>query len=176
MRYFLLLLLTCSLACQAPSPTGTSSVVTELLVPNSGELPYPVYDSFDAIETLFTQQDDRTYVINFWATWCKPCLEEMPYFEQLAQEADPNTDVITVSLDFKKDIPTKLKAFVAGHPELPPVIALADDKYNTWIDRVDPEWGGAIPVTIIYRNDERIFHAEKFDSYDELKSTVASLR
>lgn len=147
-----------------------------MLTPNAGELPYPVYESFTDIAPLFQQKDDRTYVINFWATWCKPCVEEMPYFEQLAREAAEDTEVITISLDFKKDISTKLKSFVENHPELPPVIALADDKYNNWIDQVDPEWGGAIPVTVIYRNDERVFHAEKFDSYAELKSTVEALR
>ena len=175
MRTFLILIPFLCFACQSTTPERNAKV-TELLAPNGSELPYPVYDSFDAIEALFQQRDDRTYVINFWATWCKPCVEEMPYFERLAREAGPDTEVIAVSLDFKKDIPTKLQSFVSTHPDLPPVVALADDKYNNWIDRVDPEWGGAIPVTIIYRNDKRVFHAEKFDSYAELKSSIDAVR
>lgn len=177
MRYLPLLLLCLLYTCgPAIDSSEDSSYLEELLQPNTEGLSYPVYDSFSDIEPLFNQQDGKTYVINFWATWCKPCVEEMPYFEQLAAESGPDTEVIAVSLDFKKDIDTKLKAFVEGNPNLPPVVALADAKYNDWIDRVDPEWGGAIPVTVIYRNDQRVFHNTKYDSYADLKSAVAEMR
>lgn len=132
-------------SCQSSKTDVRPAAVTALLQANTPELPYPVYNSFDDIAPLFNQNDGRTYVINFWATWCKPCVEEMPYFEQLVKEAGPDTEVIAVSLDFKKDIETKLKTFVDARPDLPPVIALADGKYNNWIDRVSPEWSGAIP-------------------------------
>lgn len=187
--YFLLLALGCY-ACggnapEAPAATdeattpqteATNRSLTDLLQPNVDSLPYPVYASFDELASLFTQADDKTYVINFWATWCKPCVEEMPYFERLAAESGPDTEVVAVSLDFKKDIGTKLKRFVANNPDLPPVVALSDAKYDNWIDRVDPSWGGAIPVTVIYRNDERRFHASRYDSYEELTQMVAEFR
>lgn len=177
MRYLLILFPLLLVACQSSNTKQkVSSEVEQLLAVNTDSLPYPVYASFEDIAPLFQQKDGRTYVINFWATWCKPCVEEMPYFEQLASEADEDLVVVAVSLDFKKDIGTKLKRFVEKNPALPPVVALADDKYNTWIDRVDPEWGGAIPVTVIYRGDERVFHAEKYDSYAALKSSVAAFR
>ncbi|SER00432.1 TlpA disulfide reductase family protein [Neolewinella agarilytica] len=177
MRILLYLLPLFLIGCTSSTDSApASSAITNLLQPNKEELSYPVYESFDDIAPLFTQDDDKTYVINFWATWCKPCVEEMPYFEQLAKEAGPDTEVIAVSLDFKKDIETKLKKFVDGHPDLPPVIALADSKYNDWIDRVDPDWGGAIPVTVIYRGDKRVFHSEKYNSYAELKSSVDAIR
>ena len=84
--------------------------------------------------------------------------------------------VVAVSLDFKKDIGTKLKSYVDNNPDLPPVIALADNKYNNWIDQVDPDWGGAIPVTIIYRDDERVFHSGSYESYATLKTSVDAVR
>ena len=168
---FLLLPLLCG--CQ----TAELSVVEAILKPDGDALPYPVYDSFDAIAPLFDQtQDGRTYVINFWATWCKPCVEEMPYFERLATESGPDTEVIAVSLDFKKDISTKLRKFVAANPGLPPVVALTDADYNSWIDRVDTEWGGAIPVTVIYNGERRAFHNEKYESYEELLAAVEGVR
>lgn len=43
----------------------------------------------------FAMQPGRTTVINFWATWCTPCVAELPYFEQLAQER-PDVDVVAV--------------------------------------------------------------------------------
>jgi len=177
MRYISLLFLLLIFACgSTEDSTEQPTYLAGLLEPNTEGLPYPVYESFADIEPLFNQKDDKTYVINFWATWCKPCVEEMPYFEQLAAESGPDMEVIAVSLDFKKDIDTKLKAFVTANPDLPPVVALADAKYNDWIDRVDTEWGGAIPVTVIYRNDQRVFHNTKYDSYAELKSAVAEVR
>ncbi len=177
MRLLFLLLPVLLVACQSSGQEGQeSSVVTALLTPNIDSLSYPVYDSFADIAPLFEQQDGKTYVINFWATWCKPCVEEMPYFEQLAKAADDDLVVVAVSLDFKKDIGTKLKRYVGDNPDLPPVIALADDKYNNWIDQVDPEWGGAIPVTVIYHDEERVFHSGSYESYASLKTSVEAVR
>lgn len=166
----LLMLFTCD-----PAPQAETAPLAELLSPNVDTLPYPVYENFDAIAPLFEQQDDRTYVINFWATWCQPCVEEMPYFEQLAREMDDEIQLVMVSLDFQRDISTKLKRFVEERQLDLPVVALADADYDSWIDRVNPEWGGAIPVTVIYRGDERYFHTEKFVDYAELVEAVAEV-
>lgn len=145
--------------------------IAAILSPNQEDLPYPVYMSFDEVAPLFGQgKADETLVINFWATWCQPCVEELPYFEQLARETD--TRVVMISLDFKKDVTTKLKKFVEKRDLKLPIVALADGDYNSWIDRVDPSWGGAIPVTLISRGNERRFHDTKFDDYDELRSAV----
>ncbi|WP_020571506.1 TlpA family protein disulfide reductase [Neolewinella persica] len=184
MRILTPLLLYCLLfvACQN-APEGTADAkgtapekdgVATLLTPNRDTLPYPVYTSFDEVAPLFEQVgDDETLVINFWATWCQPCVEELPYFEQLARETDVR--IVMVSLDFKKDVATKLKKFVEERQMKLPVIALADGDYNAWIDRVDPSWGGAIPVTLILRGNERRFHDTKFDDYDELRTAVAAV-
>ncbi len=136
-------------------------------------LPYPVMETFAELEPIFQRQSDTTYVINFWATWCKPCVEELPYFEQLHKEmAGQKVKIILVSLDFKKDIPTKLLKFVRDRKLEPQVIALADGRYNDWIDKVDPQWGGAIPITVVYSPKGRRFQPEQFANYDELKRMV----
>lgn len=162
--------------------TGTSESaprvdpVAEVLAPNKPGLSYPIYESFDSIAPLFDREDGKVYVINFWATWCKPCVEELPYFEKLAEEmADEDVQIVMVSLDFARDVRTKLKDFVQERPLELPVVALADQQYNNWIDRVDRRWGGAIPVTILYKNQLRSFHETKFSSYSELKSAVTAL-
>jgi thiol-disulfide isomerase/thioredoxin len=148
--------------------------IATLLIPNRDSLSYPVYTSFDEVASLFDHVEaDETLVINFWATWCQPCVEELPYFERLARETDAR--VVMISLDFKKDVATRLKKFVEERDLKLPVIALADGDYNSWIDRVDPSWGGAIPVTLICRGKERRFHDTKFDDYDELRTAVADI-
>ena len=154
----------------------TTDPVAEILEPNEPGLSYPIYESFDSIAPLFNQEDGTVYVINFWATWCKPCVEELPYFEKLAEEmADENVQIVMVSLDFAKDVRTKLKTFVEERPMELPVVALADQQYNNWIDRVDRRWGGAIPITILYKNRLRSFHPTQYSSYSELQQAVSAL-
>ncbi len=182
LNYLLLLALILSLStCATPvSDYGTAGneAVKRLLTPNDPNLPYPIYASFAEIEDLFDQQDGRTYVINFWATWCRPCLAELPYFEQLAREtAAKDVQVIMVSLDRPGDVRGKLKDYFEDRPMTLPVVALTDDDFRSWVGRVDPGWTtGSIPVTYLYRNDRRKFNRGQISSYTELTGLVRSVR
>jgi len=128
---------------------------------------------YAGIEHLFHQNNDTIYVINFWATWCLPCVAELPYFEQLHEEyKDKKLRVILISLDFKKQIQTKLIPFINKRQLQPEVILLDDPKSNEWIDKVDPSWSGAIPATVIYRDTLRSFYEQSFHDYEELITIV----
>lgn len=135
----------------------------------------PVFKTFESIAPVFEFQSDTTYIINFWATWCKPCVEELPYFEALT-EAFPNEKmrVILISLDMPKQLDTKLFPFLEKHQLQSDVMVLTDPKQHEWIDRVNPDWGGAIPVTYIYNQKRRTFIDEQFESSDELNALVKS--
>lgn len=140
------------------------------------QLPFPVYKDFSELEHIFKYQNDTTYVINFWATWCIPCVEELPYFEKLHTElGGEKVKVILVSLDFAKDVNTKLVNFVKKHRLQSQIIALTDGKYNNWVDKVSPDWSGAIPVTYIYRKDTALFHDQQYASYEELEASVKKI-
>lgn len=139
-------------------------------------LPFPVYENFSELEHIFQYENDTTYVINFWATWCKPCIAELPYFEQLdTDRGAEKLKVILVSLDFAKDVETKLFNFVKQRQLKPQVIALTDGKYNNWIDKVHPDWGGAIPVTYIYKGEQVYFHDQQYEDYEELIASVKKI-
>ena len=155
-----------------------SAAVSQILTPNDPSIPYPVYADFSEIEPIFRQKDGITYVINFWATWCRPCIAEMPYFEQLAAENDPGKlQVIMVSLDRPGDIRTKMKAFVEDRPLDLPVIAFTDDNFRNWISRVTPSWTrSSIPATYVYRNGREHFNPGAISSYRELKGIVGRVR
>ena len=159
--------------CQAPPSGGIGT----LLQPNTNDsLTFPVYSDFADIVPLFEQTNDTTYVINFWATWCKPCVEEMPYFETLATEhVDDPLRIVMISLDFPKDVRGRLYDFVVDRPLDLPVVSLVDTRQGEWIEKVDPEWGGAIPVTVIYKNGLRYFVDEQFSTYQELNEMVEKL-
>jgi thiol-disulfide isomerase/thioredoxin len=124
-----------------------------------------VYDTFEALEPI--------YVINFWATWCAPCVAELPLFEQLSQQIQgKKVKILLVSIDFKRDLETKLKPFLAKRTFLTPVVSLTDSRQQLWIDKVDPNWSGAIPATLIYRNQDRKFVEGEFTSFEALENTV----
>ena len=145
-------------------------------VPNRHLGSIPVYETFEEIEPLFRQQNDTTYIVNFWATWCKPCIEELPYLEQLNEaETEQPLKVVLVSLDFPKHLESKLLPFVEKQQLRSQVEVLLDGDYNSWIDKVSTEWSGAIPATYIYKRDASLFIGEPFESYDDLTQSVKTI-
>lgn len=159
------------------TPATESAPAMVMHLPVTDTLPYPIVADFAELAPIFSRTDDKIYVINFWATWCGPCVEELPYFEKLAEATNPEeVEIVMVSLDFRRDVRTKLLKFIQERPFDLPVIALTDTKTNEWIDQVDPEWGGAIPITIVYRQDKRLFFADQFANYEELLQAVQSFQ
>lgn len=133
------------------------------------------YRSFDAFEKdiLNAEDDGQLYVINFWATWCGPCVKELPYFEQLHDiYNDDKVKVVLVSLDFEKQIEKRLIPFLNKNAIQSDVILLLDPKESEWIDRVDPEWSGAIPITLIKNGDKIKFYEQVFHSINELTAII----
>lgn len=120
--------------------------------------------------------NDTVYVINFWATWCAPCVAELPAFEQLHREyAGKKVKVILVSNDFKKHVDTKVKPFLEKKQLQSEVVFMDEPTPNTWITRVNADWSGAIPATLIVakgRGVELFF--EKQLSYKQLRRAVRS--
>jgi len=136
----------------------------------------PVVD-YDGLAPIFAQKSDTTYIINFWATWCKPCVAELPYFLELEKKyKDQKYKFIFVSLDFPKQIEKKLVPFLEKNPLPGEVIVLDDSDSNNWIPKVDPKWSGAIPATIVYNGDRKIFAEKSFHDFPELADWVETLK
>lgn len=132
-----------------------------------------VYD-FRGLEPLFTQHNDTLYVINFWATWCKPCVKELPYFESIRNENILlPIKVILISLDFREQLETHLIPFLVKRKIMSEVMVLHDPDANTWIDKIDPEWSGSIPATLFIKGSSREFYEKSF-SYEELNKIIES--
>ena len=128
--------------------------------------------SFDDFEPHLHFSNDTTYLVNFWATWCTPCVTELPAFERIGQEyKNEKVKVILVSLDFPGQIESRLLPFLEQNGIRSEVLVLNDPDANKWIDRVDPSWSGAIPATLIYNHESRLFHEGTY-SYEELKQIV----
>lgn len=120
------------------------------------------------------KNNDTVYVINFWATWCKPCIEELPAFEKVTATATGKpVKVILVSLDFENRIQQQLLPFLEKHHIRSEVVVLSADDENAMINAISPEWSGAIPATIIYKGGNRKFYEKTF-TFEELNTEIAS--
>lgn len=122
---------------------------------------------FEGFYSKIDLTTDKTYVINFWATWCAPCVKELPYFEKVNKEfKDKNVEVILLSLDFPSQIETKLIPYLKRNKIKSNVILLDDSKMNTWVPRVSEQWDGGIPATLIVNASNYNFYPKPFKKED----------
>ncbi len=148
-----------------------SSKHTETVV--EGKYTIPVYNFPAFEERMYPEKgNDTLYVFNFWATWCAPCIKELPNFEQVGKELSAQkVKVILVSLDFKSKIKSQLIPFLQKKQIASEVVVLSDPDANSWIDKVSSAWSGAIPATLLVQNDRRAFYEKDF-TYEELTSLI----
>jgi thiol-disulfide isomerase/thioredoxin len=102
--------------------------------------------------------DDNTlYVVNFWATWCVPCVKELPYFEAATKKYDSKeVKVLLVSLDFISDT-AKVKKYTEVKKLQSQVYHLEAGDPNKWIDNFETTWDGGIPATIMYKAGKKVY-------------------
>lgn len=128
---------------------------------------------FNDLDRLITEKSDEYRIFNFWATWCKPCIAELPYFEEINRDFKDDVKVYLISMDFSEDLDTKVSGFVQKK-NLQSIIKLLDETdYNSFIDRVSEQWSGAIPATLFVdsRNGNQKFHEGEF-TREELRREV----
>ncbi|MCK0180593.1 TlpA family protein disulfide reductase [Flavobacteriaceae bacterium S0862] len=165
---FVLLLVSCK-TDKKTDTAQTNDIKTETSTNNDVKL--EIHD-FNGLEPYLNRTDDKIYVVNFWATWCAPCIKELPHFEALnANYKGENVEVILVSLDFPHQFETKLIPYIKEHDLKSKILVLDDVDMNTWIPKVDENWDGAIPVTIIYNKDKRKFYDQTF-TYEILENEL----
>lgn len=130
---------------------------------------------FIEFEKFLSNHSDTTYVINFWATWCAPCRKELPDFQKIhSRYSNHKVKVLLVSLDFLNQADKALKDFLITNQITAPVILLNEPDANSWIDKVSPQWSGAIPATLIFRKDQRIFY-ERVLTYEDIEKSISTL-
>lgn len=116
-------------------------------------------------------------IINFWATYCVPCIEEIPYFQEEAQKhAKDGVQLLLVSLDLKSYYPDKLKAFVKKRQFTAPMVWLNETNADYFCPRIDPKFSGSLPATLFINNKTgyRKF-LESEISRDELKKEIMAI-
>lgn len=108
-----------------------------------------VYKINDLLKRIHNNSD-TTYVVNFWATWCKPCVAELPDFEKFHSDyKSKNVKVILVSMDFVEELDKRLKEFLEKNKYTCEVVLLDEINGNDFINKISETWSGAIPATLI---------------------------
>ncbi len=129
------------------------------------------------LEKILSASDDRLYVVNFWATWCAPCVKELPHFEKISEEYEPEkVKFILISLDFPSQIDKQLIPFLRKNKITLPVSVMTNLDYNAWIDKVDNSWQGNIPATLLFNNaaGRRLFIPDEVEEI-ELRKAITEL-
>lgn len=113
--------------------------------------------SFEELSDRISAENDTLYVVNFWATWCKPCVKELPYFEHVNEKFQGRpVKVLLVSLDFENELEAKVRPLAEKRIPRSEVLLLTDTDYNSWMGKVDQEWQGNIPATLFVNKKSNI--------------------
>ena len=129
---------------------------------------------YEELEERIQKENDKLLVVNFWSTTCAPCVKELPDFMIINEKFknNPNFKMILVSLDRPKD-KEKVIQFIKKRNLTAEVVLLDDIKrMNTWIPKFDKNWEGNIPVTIFYKNGEKVHFNDGEMSKEELENTI----
>lgn len=129
------------------------------------------------LEHWLNTETDTVYVLNFWATWCGPCVAELPSFEKLNEKyASKKVKIVLISTDFKRNVESKLKPFVKRKNLRSQVVFMDESNPNDWVNTVSPDWSGAIPATLIIakQKGKQLFF-EKQMSFKELEQALEQL-
>ena len=168
MKHFIFMIsLLLLISCTKKEKENVNTIVSE-----NAEI--EVYN-FDQLESFLSSNTNKTLVVNFWATWCKPCIKELPYFEAARTKYIKDVRVILVSLDFPEKLESQLIPFVRNNNIQSQVVLLDDPYENEWIPKVDSTWSGAIPATLIINGDKRIFYEKSF-SQEELEDEILKFK
>ncbi|MDN5201577.1 TlpA disulfide reductase family protein [Fulvivirgaceae bacterium BMA10] len=124
------------------------------------------------LQAMMDKPSDKVKVFNFWATWCKPCIKELPHFEKLNKE-HKNVEVFLVSMDFIEDLDKKVKNFVQKKQLKSKVLLLNETDQDQFINAISSKWSGAIPATLIVNTNtgQKDFYEQEFNE-EELNQLI----
>lgn len=102
------------------------------------------------VVNTYSRKTDSVYVINFWATFCRPCVGEIPHFISITNRyAAQKVKLLLVSLDLKEDYPAKIRAFAKQRHFNANMAWLNETNADVFCPMIDKSWSGAIPATIM---------------------------
>ena len=125
------------------------SFLLGLLYCSFGQTTIPKWKITD-VEKYMSSGKDEVLVINFWATFCKPCVAEIPSFIEVTNKyKDKNVQLLLVSLDLPSFYPKKIADFARKHSFTSNIVWLDETNADYFCPKIDTKWSGSIPATLI---------------------------
>lgn len=143
----------------------------------SAELPKVELISAEGLRGKLAQSKGKVVVVNFWATWCPPCVSEMPYFAELyTKYADKPLSLLSLSADAKDTIDKAVIPF-QKEKKLPfPIWVLDERDPDAFTEVLGKELSGALPETLIYSKDGELVKAWEGEvTLAQLEEVIAPL-
>ncbi|MBI3718525.1 MAG: TlpA family protein disulfide reductase [Sphingobacteriales bacterium] len=112
----------------------------------------------------YINQSKNPLVINFWATFCKPCVEEIPYFQKTIKKYEgKKVKLLLVSLDFPEYYPEKIEAFAKKNGFTAEIVWIDEEDPGQFCPKIDKNWSGVMPATLFLnkKKNYRSFHAQQ---------------
>lgn len=131
------------------------------------------------LENYINSNQNEVIVVNFWATFCKPCLAEIPVFINVTDSfAAQKVKLLLVSLDMPSAYPISLTNFVNTNAYKATVVWLNETDADYFCNRIDKSWSGAIPATLIVNNKTgyKKFFEEEMSAEELSKEIEAALK
>jgi thiol-disulfide isomerase/thioredoxin len=114
---------------------------------------------------------EKPRIINFWATWCKPCMEEMPHFVKADSLYGDKIDFVFVAFDRVRDTARVLQK-ITDYKIPGEHLLIKTPDMGSLIDAVDSTWGGALPVTWFISAQIRGSKQDSFEHFNDLKRFI----
>ena len=129
----------------------------------------------ETVMKAVAEKKGNVVLLNMWATWCGPCVEEFPDIVMLYNKyKDKGLEVITVSHDFAVSLADSFLA--AQKADFTNYIVDLEQDGHYFIVGVDEDWYGALPATWLFdRNGERQFFIEEMFDTEELEKKIVEL-
>src|SRR6187431_2978614 len=125
----------------------------------------------------YIAKSDTPTVVNFWATYCGPCLKEIPYFQEVVKQYEERgVKLLLVSLDFKESFPDKISSFAEKRKFNSPIVWLDETNADYFCPKVDSKWSGVMPATLFINNKKgyRSFFEEEM-SKDKFETELKKI-
>ncbi len=114
------------------------------------------------IETLLSEKKQGLIIINLWATWCPPCVAELPHFGNIyKQYSGKDLHLYLINIEGKQSKEKVLEPFLKKNPLPCPVYLLEGGNPEEFEKVLKTEISGALPVTIIYSSEGKLI--KKFE-------------